>query len=81
MSLRELVIMAQARQEAEWARSGVIAAISAISFAGGRFDPMKFIPPAFRPKATVPRKKTAAELESESRIAWRCLDQFFGKKR
>lgn len=80
MSLRDLVAMARARLESEWAQTGVIAA-AAHTAMGGKFDPMRFIPPAYRAKAGTARRKTAEELESESRIAWRCLDRFFGKRR
>ena len=78
MSLRDLALMARAKLESEWARTGVIAAAASSAF-GGKFEPMKFIPPAYRPGVVAAKPKTEAELESESKRAWRMLDRFFGK--
>lgn len=79
MSLRDLATMAKSRLQSEWARAGVIAAAANTAF-GGKFDPMQFIPPSYRPDYIPPRPLTKAELESESRIAWRVVNQFFSKR-
>ncbi len=74
--------MSMARQQAEWAQTGVVAAAAHTAFGGGKFNPLLFIPPAFRPDAQEKtRPKTAEELESESKRAWAILDRVFGKKR
>jgi hypothetical protein len=68
-------LAAFAREQGEWIRAGVVAA----AFRGG--NPMRFVPPCYRPGATGPVKKSAAEVEVESRMAWAALDAWFGKKR
>lgn len=79
MTLRELGWMVQSRQKSEWFRTGIIAAAAKTAL-GGKFRPLLFIPPSLRPEAEPPKTKTKAEKESESRLAWLCLDRYFGGK-
>lgn len=79
MTLRELGWMAHARQKAEWLRAGIMAAASKSAF-GGEFKPLSFIPPSLRPEPELPREKTPEEMEVESKLAWRCLNRYFGGK-
>jgi len=78
MSLRDLATMARAKLESEWARAGVIAAAAHTGMLGGKFEPLKFIPPAYHSHAD-PERKSPEQRASESRLAWRMLDRFFGK--
>lgn len=74
--------MAKERQEAEWLRTGVHAATVAQPHVKKPIDPIKVIPPVFRPRfrpGTV--TKSRAVVDAESPRAWRALDRFFTQGR
>lgn len=75
--------MAKERQAAEWLRTGVHAATVAQPHVKKPIDPIKVIPPIFRPRFRAgPARKSEEVVEAESPRAWRALDRFFtqGKK-
>ena len=70
--------MGLARQRAEWARTGVTVSWLVAAFTGKNIDPNKVIPPQFRPQKQPPPKKSQAQIESESRRAWKLMERAFG---
>jgi hypothetical protein len=74
--------MAAARQRSEWLRGAVLTAwlINRNGFTKDAVSPLQMIPPCFRPPPEPPRKLTAEELESESRLAWNLLNTCFGRR-
>lgn len=72
--------MAAARQRDEWARGAVLTAhaINRNGWTKEAVDPLRLIPPAFRPPVGPVRERTEKELEEESRLAWALLDRAFG---
>lgn len=81
MSLRDLVLMATAKQRADWLRVGVAVAwqVNSGGFAKKPLSPLAVIPEPYRPPPEARRIKSAAERESESRQAWGVMDRFFSK--
>lgn len=74
--------MAMARERAEWQRAAVAVAftVNRSGMAREAMNPAEMIPAQFR-VAEVTRRKTAEEVESESRLAWHVLDTVFGGKK
>lgn len=74
--------MAAARQRAEWLRVGVAVAwlVNRNGFAKEALHPLAVIPEPFRPPPERPRRLSEAERASESKVAWRLMDRFFGGK-
>jgi len=70
--------MALARQRAEWARTGVTVSWLVAAFSGKNIHPNKIIPKQFQPPQQPPPKKSKAQIESESRRAWKLMERAFG---
>lgn len=70
--------MALARQRAEWARTGVTVSWVVAAFTGKNVHPNKVIPEQFRPPKEPKPQKSQAQIESESRRAWKLMEKAFG---
>ena len=72
--------MAEVRLEHEWLRAAVPAAwvINRNGWTKEPVDPLRIIPPPFRPEPEPPPPKTAEQVAFENRLGWGALDRFFG---
>lgn len=72
--------MAEARQRADWLKVGIAVAwlVNRNGFTREPLDPLKVIPPQFRPPPEPEREKTPEEVAEENRLAWVVLDRVFG---
>lgn len=73
--------MAEGRQRAEWLRVGIQTAwlVNRNGWTREPIDPLRVIPPQFRPPREERPEKTAEQIEDESRRAWHVLDGVFGR--
>lgn len=74
--------MADARQRSDWLKVGVAVAelVNRGGFAKQALDPLKVIPPQFRPRPDPPPELTDEEEAEGRRAAWSKFDAAFGLK-
>ncbi len=74
--------MAEARLQADWVRETALACliVNRNGMQKQALDPLKILPPQFRPPPPRPRKKSPEEAAEENRLGWVVLDRYFGGK-
>lgn len=71
--------MSESRQKSDWVKVGIAVAwlVNRNGWTKEAISPADVIPEAYRPEAVEEVPKTPEQVEEESRIAWRLLDQYF----